>query len=120
MGFNEFGKRHLVMGCSGFFCISQRAAIDLGIKAGDRVAFLQDKQFPTDWYITKYDSKSGFLLEANKKGGLFFRSNSLSRAIAKASLKNVDFRNVLFQLSITEHGLALDVKNPKITMSTRK
>ena len=88
--------------------------------AGDRIAFLQDQTFTTDWYITKYDSLSGFLLEKCNKNRMTFRSNTLAKAIAEASLKNVDFRCVRFSLYITEHGLCLDVKNPKVTLTTRK
>lgn len=109
------GSATLNMTINGGFTLSSKASTLLDLKAGDKVVFLQDADYPTDWYIQKtITDKDAFVLREVGKKGLSFKSSSLVSFIAKSALKTVAFSSVLFGLSFTDNRLALGVKHPKI------
>lgn len=108
------GAATLNMTINGGFSLSSKAQVLLDLKEGDKVVFLQDADYPTDWYIKKTTDKEGFVLRKTGLKTLSFKSSSLVTFIAKASLKTSAFSSVLFTLTYGENGLALDVKHPKI------
>ena len=109
------GSATLNMTINGGFSLSSKAATLLDLKSGDKVVFLQEADYPPDWYIQKATTdKDGFALHEGGKKSLSFKSSSLVSFISKSALKTMAFSSVLFGLRFTENGLALDVKHPKI------
>lgn len=68
---------------TGLFNFSKAACDLLNIKDGDRIAFYQDEEEPTDWYIEKVTTEKGFPLRAkdNITKGLLFSNTTMARAI---------------------------------------
>ena len=109
------GQATLNMTINGGFTMSSRAAALLNLKAGDKIVFLQDADYPTDWYIQKAETdKDAFVLREVGKKGLSFKSSSLASFIGKSAIKTMAFSSVLFGLTFTDNKLALGVKHPKI------
>ena len=109
------GAATLNMTINGGFSLSSKAQVLLDLKEGDKVIFLQDADYPTDWYVKKTTTdKDGFVLRKTGLKTLSFKSSSLVTFIAKSSLKTSSFSTVLFTLTFGENGLALDVKHPKV------
>lgn len=108
------GAATLNMTINGSFSLSSKAQVLLDLKEGDKVVFLQDADYPTDWYIKKTTDKDGFVLRKTGLKIISFKSSSLVTFIAKASLKTTAFSSVLFTLTYGDTGLALDIKHPKI------
>ena len=75
---------------TGLFNFSRSACVLLNIKHGDRVTFHQDEEEPTDWYVEKVLTETGFPLRANNNTskGLLFSNTSMARAIVH-SVKEV-------------------------------
>lgn len=113
------GRPFISFTVKGNFHLSARAAQILKVKEGSQVVFMQDTQYPSDWYLRKAaKSENGFVLElsgAKGKQSLGFRSSTLADTIATSTFKSqyarVRFYAVLYQPDV----LQLNIKQPKLT-----
>lgn len=104
----------------GFISLTSKAARIMDLKAGDRIVFLQDQSFPTDWYIAKSDDPSGFKLTAGGRKNLIAQSGELVGKIA-ASVNVPEFTYLSFLLACAGDNLyILDVKHPRVTYKTTR
>ena len=110
------GRPFVSFTTNGAFHISKRAIQLLHVKLGSKVVFLQDEQYPKDWYIRKEKpGENGFELNNRGKNIYGFKSSSLADIIAKSSLEGMAFGQVRFWLSVSKEGLLqLDVRHPVI------
>ena len=108
--------KNLTIRSQGSLMIARQSAQELGINEKTRIVFLRDKNYPTDWYIQKTDDEKGYQLRRNKNGSFTINSYPLARAILDSVMDmHESFVTITFPLTITKHGLALDVKHYKIT-----
>ncbi len=108
--------KNLTLRNQGGIMISRMSAADLGLTEQSRIVFLQDKRYPTDWYIQKTTDEKGYELRLNKNGSFALTNYPLVREIVNSTLKPQEpFMTITFPLSLTDNGLALGVKHPKIT-----
>ena len=108
-----YGQSTLYMSSHGCFRLSQRASAILKLTDKDRIEFLQDNAYPTDWYIQKVDNKFGFPLKSDKKGNICFITSGIRDMLLKTVIKNelLQFRCVRFNLIPTSDGkLAINTK----------
>lgn len=108
------GAATVNMTVNGAITLSSKCATLLGAGDGDRVVFLQDADYPSDWYIQKTTSKDGFVLRKDGRNALAFKSSTIVELVGKSALKTMSFSSVLFQTDFTENGVRLDVKHPKV------
>lgn len=116
------GKYHtyknLTLRGQGCLTISRQVAEEYGLTKDARIVFLQDKRFPTDWYIQKTTDDKGYTLKHNKNGSVSFVSAPLSRAIINSAVPDVKkekFITLTFPLIDADNGLALDIKHYRMT-----
>ena len=113
------GRPFISFTVKGSFHISARASQILKVKEGSKVVFMQDTQYPSDWYIraAKQD-ENGFVLEAHgvaNRQVMGFRSSTLADTIATSTFKS-QFSRVRFYATLYQPGvLQLNVKQPKVT-----
>jgi hypothetical protein len=68
------GEPRISFDDKGVIRINKTAVQAIGLKAGDKVSFLQDEENPTDWYLSK--DKDGFpTRDVNDSGGLVINSS---------------------------------------------
>ncbi len=111
------GRPFISVTHGGAFYLCGRLCQMLRIKKGDQIVFLQDEQYPSDWYIKtcKKPSESGFELKTCRHA-LGFRSNTLADIIAKSTLGDRAYACIRFWCMIDDNGsIKLDVKHPKIS-----
>ena len=118
-GLTYGGRPFISFSTNGSFHLSPRAAQMLKAKEGSKIVFMQDTQYPSDWYarIAKPD-ENGFLLESKGATGrkaLGFHSSTLADNIAATTLKEA-FSRVRFWITLSSPGVVqLNVKQPKVT-----
>jgi hypothetical protein len=118
-----YGQATLYMSAHGCFRLSQRASAILKLTDKDRIEFLQDDAYPTDWYIQKVDNKFGFPLRSDVKGNLCFITSGIRDMLLKTVIKNalLQFRCVLFDLTPTSDGkLAINTKTYRVSKTRIK
>lgn len=113
------GRPFISITVKGSFHLSSRAAQILKVKEGSKVVFMQDTQYPSDWYVRAASSpENGFVLEARgagKKRILCFHSSTLADTIATSTFKS-QYSRVRFYATLHQPGvLQLNVKQPKVT-----
>lgn len=114
-GLSYGGRPFISFTFKGAFHLSKRACQMLRVKAGDRIVFLQDEQYPTDWYVRSTTETAGFLLENKGRNVVGFSSSTLSGAIASSTMQDKAFQQVRLWCKANKDGLLqLDVKHPVI------
>lgn len=105
------GLLTLYMSSYGTFRLSQRASEILKLTDKDKIVFLQDNDYPTDWYVQKDTDKFGFPLHANNKGNLSFQSCTLKDLLLKTVVKDkyLQFRSIRFLLTPKQGRLAVNI-----------
>lgn len=102
----------------GIILISSGAAALWGLKDGDRIAFWQDQQYPSDWYIVK--DPDGFTLRkmggaSTKKNFLRFESYELASLIlGTLNGFSSDYNKASYPLKVIGDKLALCPKDAKM------
>lgn len=79
----------------GTFSFSRRASEILGLKEGERIKILQDKQREKDWYIMKTDSEDGFMVRRTNKNNK--NPSAWSFIIANAYIANLILKSISSQ-----------------------
>jgi len=118
-----YGQATLYMSARGCFRLSQRASAILKLTDKDRIEFLQDNAYPTDWYIQKVDNKFGFPLRSDSKGNLCFITSGIRDMLLKTIIKNelLQFRCILFNLTPTSDGkLVINTKTYRVSKTRIK
>jgi len=118
-----YGQATLYMSAHGCFRLSRRASAILKLTDKDKIEFLQDNAYPTDWYIQKVDSKFGFPLKSDSKGNLCFITSGIRDMLLKTIIKNelLQFRCILFDLAPTPDGkLAINIKTYRVSKTQIK
>lgn len=119
----RYGQATLYMSSHGCFRLSQRASAILKLTDKDRIEFLQDNAYPTDWYIQKVDNKFGFPLRGDRKGNICFITSGIRDMLLKTIIKNelLQFRCILFSLVPTADGkLAINTKTYRVSKTRIK
>lgn len=117
------GHPTLFMSTNGVFRLSMKAGQILKLdKDSDKVEFLQDTAYPTDWYIQKADNKFGFSLKPDTKGCRVFYSSTLKDLILKTVVKDetLQFRNILFALVPSNGKLAICTQGYRVSSTYKK
>jgi len=98
----------------GAVSLSQAASELLGVKDGDRVTFLRDRKYPSDWYVAKSDD--GYRLKLDGRRCLTFFSEPLAVAVIRSVVPDTsNVACVTFTVAHAETGCALNTKTPRIT-----
>lgn len=102
---------------TGCITISKRACEIIGLQGNDKVEFFQDEKKPTDWFITKTSSGSGFTVRKLTSGpGVAFNNTTSCRRIMDSN--GVQEKTIAYRIGadpIQEEGMdlfALITKNP--------
>ena len=66
----------------GRFVINKAASTLIGLKAGDAIAFVQDREDPTMWGLAPCPASSGFVLRSRRKSSLSFNCLQLAKRLA--------------------------------------
>lgn len=69
---------------SGTFSFSKLAAVDLGLKVGNKIEILQDQDRPADWYVKKTEHQSGFILRNQSGGQVMVAAQPIARKLLKS------------------------------------
>lgn len=78
-------KMSIRMRTSGTIILSASLIAELGIKNGGGIVFLQDSNYPSDWYIKRSDNPQSFKVSiTDKKGFGKIKSNQLVSIIRKS------------------------------------
>ncbi len=118
-GLTYGGRPFISFSVNGSFHLSPRAAQMLKVKEGQKIVFMQDTQYPSDWYVRAAKSdENGFTLEtkgAGNKKALGFHSSTLADNIAATTLKE-SFARARYWVTLSSPGtLQLNVKQTKVT-----
>ena len=114
------GPMTLYMSTYGTFRLSLKAASVLKLKEKDKVEFLQDSAYPTDWYIQQASDKFGFPTSlSNAKGTVTFQSTGMRDMLLKTVIKDTTlrYRSILFVLSPAQGKLAINTTGYKISIT---
>ncbi|PKO01526.1 MAG: hypothetical protein CVU43_12575 [Chloroflexi bacterium HGW-Chloroflexi-5] len=84
----------------GVITISKVAALTLGLKSGDEVAFYQDEKASADWYLKK---EKGVKLRQNSAGGMLCNCASVARSLLK-SIDKSEKANMMLATEPIEGG----------------
>ncbi len=68
----------------GTFSFNKVACENMGLKIGDYLEFIQDKDNPSDWYIVKSEKGKGIQLNKSTSGQLKLSSMHLSIIIRRS------------------------------------
>lgn len=103
----------------GSIVFSEGACILLGLKAGDRVAFEQDSQYPADWYAVR--DPEGFVTlpaelgRSHMHGALKIESGELaSRILGSVNGFGPDYNGARYPVKVSGDRLALCVNGMRL------
>lgn len=71
------GQAVITFNTGGNIALTKNAAETLGLKAGDKVALLQDTDNPKDWYLSVGDAQGFELRKRTENGSVQFNNVSL-------------------------------------------
>lgn len=72
----------LVSPRDGRFVINKAAATLIGLKAGDAICFVQNREDPTMWGLAPCPGNNGFVLRSRRKNSISFNCRQLAKRLA--------------------------------------
>ena len=87
---NKVSKAFVIFRQSGIIQLNLALTKLLNIQEGARIAFHQDAQYPSDWYISLTDKPEGFKVTMLKTKGCTIQSNQLVGLVESSTSVNKD------------------------------